>query len=334
MTSVYRGIRSLPPDFGPSIAAIGNFDGVHLGHRQILSAVVAEARLRGIKSVAITFDPHPEQFLRPDQAPGLLTLMDERIRLLSATGIYAIVILQFDEALARLTARQFVEWVLGDALGIAGLHEGGNFRFGNKAEAGVLELAEFGQEFGFRLTVHPSVHVHGLEVSSSTIRALVSAGDMRSARWMLGRPFSIVSTQKRDRGIGSKLLVPTINFADYAGIIPAHGVYVTRLRVAQKTGPVRCFEAVTNAGMRPTFDGAGFSIETHILNFEPIEIDESTPLELEFLMRLREEKRFESPEALKAQIMKDVSRAQRYFRRATPSVREGQQEDSPGRSPG
>jgi riboflavin kinase / FMN adenylyltransferase len=319
MTSVYRGIRSLPADFGPSIAAIGNFDGVHLGHREILSAVVAEARLRGLKSVAITFDPHPEQFLRPDHAPGLLTLMDERIRLLSATGIDAIVILQFDEALARLTARQFVEWVLGDALGIAGLHEGGNFRFGNRAEAGILELAEFGQEFGFRLTVHPSVHVHGLEVSSSAIRTLVSAGDMRGARWMLGRPFSIVSTQKRDRGVGSKLLVPTINFADYAGIIPAHGVYVTRLRVAQKTGgPVRCFEAVSNAGMRPTFDGAGFSIETHILNFEPIEIDESTPLELEFLMRLRAEKRFESPEALKAQIMKDVARAQRYFRRATP----------------
>ncbi len=100
--------------------------------------------------------------------------MEDRIRLLSATGIDAIVILQFDEALARLTARQFVEWVLGDALGIAGLHEGGNFRFGNKAEAGIIELAEFGQEFGFRLTVHPAVHVHGLEVSSSVIRNLVS----------------------------------------------------------------------------------------------------------------------------------------------------------------
>ena len=288
MIPVYRGIRSLPPDFGPAIAAIGNFDGVHLGHREILSAVVAEARLRGVKAVAITFDPHPEQFLRPDRAPGLLTPMDHRIGLLSEAGVDAIVILLFDEPLAKLTARQFVEWVLGDALGIAGLHEGGNFRFGNKAEAGVIELSEFGQEFGFRLTVHPAVHVHGLEVSSSAIRELVSAGDMRRARWMLGRPFSIASTQKRDRGVGAKLLVPTINFAGYDGLVPAHGVYVTQLRV----GGERCFEAVTNVGTRPTFDGAGFSIETHILNFEPMEMNESTQLELEFLMRLREEKRF------------------------------------------
>jgi riboflavin kinase/FMN adenylyltransferase len=313
MIPVYRGIRSLPPDFGPAIAAIGNFDGVHLGHREILSAVVSEARRRGMKALAITFDPHPEQFLRPDRAPGLLTPMDHRIRLLSGTGIDAVVILQFDEPLARLTARQFVEWVLGDALGVAGLHEGGNFRFGYKAEAGVEELAKFGDEFGFSLTVHPAVHVHGLEVSSSAIRELVSAGDMRRARWMLGHPFSIVSTQKRDRGIGSKLLVPTINFAPYAGLTPAYGIYVTQLRVGG-----RCFKAVSSLGDRPTFEGAGFSIETHILNFEPVEIDDSTPLDLEFLMRLRDELKFPTTEALREQIMKDVARAQCYFRRVTP----------------
>jgi riboflavin kinase/FMN adenylyltransferase len=313
MIPVYRGIRSLPPDFGPAIAAIGNFDGVHLGHREILTAVVAEARVREMKAVAITFDPHPQQFLRPNDAPRLLTPMDRRIQLLSETGIDAIVILQFDEALARLSARQFVEWVLGDALGVAGLHEGGNFRFGNKAEAGVIELTEFGREFGFRLTVHPAVHVHGLEVSSSAIREMVSAGDMSGARWMLGRPFSIVSTQKRDRGIGSKLLVPTINFAPYAGLIPANGIYVTQLRVGD-----RCFQAVSSLGDRPTFEGAGFSIETHILNFEPVDMDENTPLELEFLMRLRDKLKFQSTEALREQIMKDVALAQRYFRRATP----------------
>ncbi|UWZ84926.1 bifunctional riboflavin kinase/FAD synthetase [Occallatibacter riparius] len=318
MIPVYRGLRSLPPDFGPAVAAIGNFDGVHLGHREILSAVVAEARQREMKAVAITFDPHPEQFLRPDHAPGLLTPMDHRIRLLSETGIDAVVILLFDEALARLTARQFVEWVLGDALGIAGLHEGGNFRFGNKAEAGVLELADFGRELGFRLTVHPAVHTHGLEVSSSAIREMVSAGDMRRARWMLGRPFSIVSTQKRDRGVGSQLLVPTINFAAYEGLVPAYGIYVTQLRIGQNRRPARCFQAVTSLGMRPTFEGAGFSIETHILNFEPVEMDETTPLELEFLVRLRDEEKFDSTEALKVQIMKDIARAQRYFRRATP----------------
>jgi riboflavin kinase/FMN adenylyltransferase len=318
MIPVYRGLRSLPEDFGPSIAAIGNFDGVHLGHAQILSAVVDEARRRDMKAVAVTFDPHPEQFLRAERAPGLLTPMDHRIQLLAETGIDAVVILFFDEALAKLTARQFVEWVLGDALGIAGLHEGGNFRFGHRAEAGVLELTEFGREFGFRLTVHPAVRVHGLEVSSSAIRELVSAGDMRRARWMLGRPFSIRSRQKRDRGVGTRLLVPTVNLAEYGGLVPAHGVYVTRLHIEQGSGHSCTFEAVTNVGTRPTFEGAGFSIETHILNFAPVDMDEATPLDLEFLLYLRGEQKFPSPEALKAQIMKDVGRAQRYFRRAGP----------------
>ena len=317
MIPVYHGITSLPEDFGPCVAAIGNFDGIHLGHQQILHSVVDEAERRGMMAVAITFDPHPDCFLRPSDAPGLLTPMDHRVQLLAGTGIDAIVILRFDDALAKLTARQFVEWVLGDALGVAGLHEGGNFRFGYKAEAGIKELAAFGEECGFTLTVHEAVHIHGLEVSSSAIRERVSAGDMRRARWMLGRPFSITATQKRDRGVGSKLVVPTINFAEYPGLVPAHGVYVTRLQVGQGAG-MQSFQAVTNVGSRPTFEGAGFSIETHILNFSPFEMDEATPLQLDFLLHLREEKRFDGPEALKKQILADVSRAQRYFRRAGP----------------
>lgn len=308
MIPVYRGLKEVPADFGPCIAAIGNFDGVHRGHGQILGAVVDEARQRGMKAVAITFDPHPDEFLRPDCALGLLTPMDHRVRLLAETGLDGVVILRFDQVLARLTARQFVEWVLGDALGIAGLHEGGNFRFGHKAEAGVRELAALGNEFGFNVTVHNAVHVHGLEVSSSAIRSLVCAGDVRRARWMLRRPFSIRGVQKRDRGVGSRLLVPTVNLAPGAGMIPANGVYVTRLHVAD-----RCFRAVTNVGNRPTFDGAGFSVESHILNFEPVEMDENTPIEIEFLKRLREEKKFDSTESLKAQIMNDVARARRFF---------------------
>jgi riboflavin kinase / FMN adenylyltransferase len=311
MIFVYRGLKEVPADFGPCVAAIGNFDGVHRGHRQILGSVVDEARERGMNAVAITFDPHPDEFLRPDCAPGLLTPMEHRLRLLAETGVDAVVILRFDETLARLTARQFVEWVLGDALGIAGLHEGGNFRFGYKAEAGVRDLAAFGEEFGFTVTVHSAVHVHGLEVSSSAIRDLISKGDVRRARWMLGRPFSIRGTQKRDRGVGSRLLVPTVNLASGSGLLPANGVYVTRLHIAE-----RCFRAVTNVGNRPTFEGAGFSVESHILNFEPVEIDENTALELEFLKRLREEKRFDSTESLRAQIMKDAARAGRFFRLA------------------
>jgi riboflavin kinase/FMN adenylyltransferase len=313
---VYCALEEIPADFGPSVAAIGNFDGVHLGHQEILSAVVHEARSLGLQALAITFDPHPERFLRPDRAPQLLTPMDERVRLLAAAGMDAVVVLPFDESLAGLTAEEFVRGILVDALHVRSLHEGGNFHFGHRAEAGVEELKQFGAAFGFAVHVHEPVYVRGpagrgIEASSSAVRALVAAGDMRRARWLLGRPFAMRATQARGRGIGTRLLVPTVNLAAYEHLLPALGVYVTRLTVGG-----RCFEAVTNVGNRPTFGADSFAVESHILNFEPVEMDESTPIDLEFLLRLRGEVKWPSPEALKAQIFKDVAKAKRYFRLA------------------
>ena len=307
--SVYQSVAEIPAGFGPSVAAIGNFDGVHLGHQEILSSVVQEAQLLSAQAVAITFDPHPEQFLNPSATPRLLTPIDERLRLLALTGIDAVVVLPFDVALASLSAREFVQSILVDAVAVRSLHEGGNFRFGHRAEAGVAELNAFGAEFGFAVHVHAPVRVRGQEVSSSAIRDCVASGDMTRARWMLGRPFEIRSTQARGRGIGTRVLVPTVNLAAYDGQLPAFGVYVTRLTVAGRT-----FQAVTNVGNRPTFGEASFAVESHILNFEPIELDEQTPIELEFLLRLRGERVWPSPEALKAQIFKDVAKAKRYFR--------------------
>ena len=312
---VYRSVREIAAGFGPCVAAIGNFDGVHLGHREILSSVVEEARELGVRSIAVTFDPHPEQFLRPHRAPALLALMDERIALLAATGIDGVLVLPFDAALAAMPAEEFVREILVGALGVRALHEGGNFRFGHGARAGVSELKAFGAGLGFAVHEHKSVSVRGLEVSSSAIRALVAAGDVRRARWMLGRPFSVRSTQARGRGVGTRLLVPTVNLAPYTGLLPGFGVYVTRLTV-HSPGRERCFQAVTNVGNRPTFEGVGFAVETHILDFEPAEMNEETPLELEFLLRLRGEMKWPSPEALKAQIFKDVVRAKRFFRLA------------------
>ena len=308
---VFHSAAEIPPRFGPAVAAIGNFDGVHLGHQEILSAVVAEARTQGARAVAVTFDPHPEQFLRPAQAPRLLTPLAERLRLLSLTGIDAVVVLPFDAALASLPAREFARGLLAEALGVRSVHEGGNFRFGHNAEAGVAELKAFGAEFGFAVHVHSPVRAHGLEVSSSAIRERVASGDVTRARWMLGRPFEVRSTQARGRGIGTRLLVPTVNLAPYDGLLPAFGVYVTRLTAAG-----RSFQAVTNVGNRPTFSEASFAVESHILNFEPIELSEETPITLEFLLRLRGEQEWPSPEALKAQIFKDVAKAKRYFRLA------------------
>jgi riboflavin kinase/FMN adenylyltransferase len=306
---VYRSLAEIPADFGPTVAAIGNFDGVHLGHREILSGAIQEARERGARALAITFAPHPEQFLRPEVAPKLLTPIPERLRLLSATGVDAVLVLAFDAALANMRAEEFVQRVLVDALPVCSLHDGGNFRFGYHAEAGVKELQAFGAAYGFAVHVHRAVCVHGLEVSSSAVRRLVAAGDMKRARWMLGRPFAVRSTSGRGRGVGTRLLVPTVNLAAYAALLPAFGVYVTRLTVNG-----HCFQAVTNVGNRPTFEGVGFGVETHILNFEPVDFSEETTLELEFLLRLRGEMQWPSTEALKAQIFKDVARAKRYFR--------------------
>ncbi len=309
--TVYRSLDEVPSFFGPTIAAIGNFDGVHLGHRQILSAAAIEARSSGARSLAITFDPHPEQFLRSAEAPKLITPMPERLRLLATTGVDAVLVLPFDAALARLSAREFTSNILVDKLQVRALHEGQTFRFGHRAAAGVKELALFGAEFGFAVHVHDAVRVHQMEVSSSAVRALIAKGDVRRARWMLGRCFAVLSTQARGRGIGTRLLVPTVNLAAYDGLLPDFGVYVTRLKIAG-----RVFQAVTNVGNRPTFGEASFAVESHILNFEPVDMDETTPVELEFLLRLRGEVEWPSPDALKEQILKDVSQAQRYFRRA------------------
>lgn len=310
---VFRSVAEVPAGFGPTVAAIGNFDGVHLGHRKILAAAVEEARSAGASAAAITFDPHPEQFLCPARAPRMITPLAERLRLLAGAGIDAVLVLPFDAALAGLAARDFVRRILVAALRISSVHEGRNFRFGHGAKAGMRELAKMGEELGFAVRVHEAVRVRGLEVSSSAVRALVAAGDVRRARWMLGRPFAVFSTPARGRGIGTRLLVPTVNLAPVDGLLPAFGVYVTQLKVDG-----RAFQAVTNVGNRPTFGEASFAIESHILDFEPIALNEGTPIELEFLLRLRGEREWPSPEALKAQILKDVARAKRYFARAFP----------------
>jgi riboflavin kinase/FMN adenylyltransferase len=309
LAPVFRGVEEIPADFGLTVVAIGNFDGVHRGHREILAGAVKQAREVGARAVALTFDPHPEQVLRPASAPRLITPAPVRLRLLAATGVDAVLVLRFDRALAAVDAREFVRSVLVGALKARGVHEGRSFRFGHGARAGVAELAAFGEEFGFAVRVHDAVRVHGLEVSSSAIRALIGEGDVRRARWMLGRPFTMRSTPAKGRGIGTRLLVPTVNLAPYKELLPAFGVYVTRLCVNG-----RAFRAVTNVGNRPTFAEASFAVESHILDFEPVALDEQTPLELEFLLRLRGEMTWPSPEALRAQIMIDVARAKRYFR--------------------
>jgi riboflavin kinase/FMN adenylyltransferase len=316
---IFRSLAEVPAGFGPSIAVIGNFDGVHRGHQQVLGAVTAEAREKSYRSIAITFDPHPDQFLRPETAAKLITPIPERLGLLAQTGVDAILILPFDDSLACMSARDCVRELLIEKLGVRSIHEGANFRFGYRAEAGVSELTGFGREFGFTVTVHPAVETHGLIVSSTAIRQAIAAGDMRRARWMLGHTFAVRSTPAKGRGIGTRLLVPTVNLAPYSGLLPDFGVYVTRLTVFSESGE-RCFESITNVGNRPTFGEPSFAVESHILDFEPVDLTEDTPLELEFLLRLRPEISWPSPEALKAQIFKDIAKAKQFHRLASSNM--------------
>jgi len=309
--AIFRSLAEVPSGFGPTVAAVGNFDGVHLGHREILAAVADEAHETGGRAVAITFEPHPERFLRPAQAPRLITPLPERLRLLAETGIDAVLVLPFNATLANLTPREFAGRILVSALGVRSVHEGQNFRFGRGAAAGVRELAAMGAQLGFAVRVHQAVRVRGLEVSSSAVRSLIGEGDVSRVRWILGRPFTVLSKRASGRGIGTRQLVPTVNLAPYDGLLPAFGVYVTRLLVNG-----RAFQAVTNVGNRPTFGEESFAVESHILDSGPIDIEEQTPLELEFLLHLRGEREWSSPKALKTQIFKDVARAKRYFQLA------------------
>ncbi len=309
---IYRQLSELPATDAPVVATIGNFDGVHCGHRRVIAEVVARARALGGRALAITFDPHPARVLRPNQSLKLITPLERRLELLAETGLDATLVLSFDDALRHTSARDFAEQVLVRACHVAEIHEGESFRFGYQAAAEVHSLEALGRELGFATVVYAPFLLRGAAVSSSRIRGLIAAGDVSAARALLGRSFSVDSTPASGRGYGMRYAVPTINLAPYPELLPANGVYVTTLTVGAGAG-AETFEAVTNVGNRPTFGADSFAVESHLLNFRPIELIEATPLRLTFLRRLREERRFPSTEALRDQIGQDVRRARRYF---------------------
>jgi riboflavin kinase/FMN adenylyltransferase len=309
---IFRQLAEIPPDFGPSIATIGNFDGVHRGHRWVISEVVTRARSLGIRSVAITFDPHPARVIRPESSQPLITPLSEKLELLAATGIDAVLILPFTDELSRMSARTFATDVLRQSLHVTELHEGENFRFGYRAEAGIESLETLGRELGFNVRVYAPQTLRGHAISSSTIRQLIAKGDVSHVRALLGHPFAIISTPASGRGYGTRYTVPTINLAPYAELLPANGVYITSLTIGAGAAS-ETFDAVTNVGNRPTFGADSFTVESHLLNFHPTALNEHTQLTLTFLRRLRAEMRWPNPEALREQIGRDVAKAKRYF---------------------
>jgi riboflavin kinase / FMN adenylyltransferase len=290
------------------MVSVGNFDGVHKAHARVLSEIVAHARTAGAKAVAVTFEPHPVRILKPESGLKLLTPTAEKLRLLEGTGIDAVLLLPFGRDLSLMTPRQFAERILKKKLHAREVHEGYNFRFGHNAAGDVELLAGFGREMGFEVKVYPRMTLRGESVSSSHVRELLREGRVSRARHLLGRPFSILGTPGRGRGYGSKYTVPTINLARYDELAPKDGVYITETRVGNDR-----FESVTNVGNRPTFGAELFAIETHLLNFHPIDLTPETEVEICFLNRLRDEIKFPSVDGLREQIAHDVRKARRYF---------------------
>jgi riboflavin kinase/FMN adenylyltransferase len=306
---VFRKLDDIPADFGPTLVSVGNFDGVHRAHRKVLDTIVERARAQNFRSMAVSFEPHPMRILRPDSAFKLLTPTPEKVRLLASTGLDATLLLPFGRDLSLMTPHHFAHDILAKALRAKELHEGYNFHFGHRAEGNVDLLAKFGREMEFQIEVYSEMRLRGEPVSSSHIRKLISGGCVSRARHLLARPFSVTSTAGRGHGRGSRQTVPTINLSRYEELVPKYGVYVTRTRVGNE-----CFDSVTNVGERPTFGPDSFAIETHLLDFHPLEINAETEVEIHFLDRIRDEVKFPSVEMLREQIGKDVARAQRYFR--------------------
>jgi riboflavin kinase/FMN adenylyltransferase len=307
---IYRSLDETPGDFGPCAITIGNFDGVHNGHRQIMKRVVSIAREHGWKSAVMTFDPHPTKLVAPARAPRLLTTPEQRARLIQELGIDEILILPFTAEIAKLTPEEFVADIVAGKLAARAVLVGDNFRFGHRAAGDAETLLNLGRKYGFDVEIAGTVAWRNRTISSSEIRQLIEAGDVAHVCRMLGRPYLLEGVVVRGEGVGSTQTVPTLNLDTQAEVLPKTGVYVTRTRdkVRQREWP-----SITNVGYRPTFDGHQLTIETYLL--APLQGDSPMEIAVEFLHRVREERKFDDAAALKSQILRDVARAQVYFRR-------------------
>jgi riboflavin kinase/FMN adenylyltransferase len=307
---IYRSLAEIPHDFGPCAITIGNFDGVHLGHREILGRVFTIARQNGWKPAAVTFDPHPTKLVAPAEAPHLLTAPDQRARIMEQLGISEILILPFTHEIANLSPEEFVRELLVDKLKARAVVVGDNFRFGHRAAGDVQTLEELRTKYSFETEIVEAVVRRNRVISSTAIRRLIAAGEVSLACRMLGRPYSVEGAVVRGEGRGAKQTVPTLNLDTKAEVLPKTGVYVTRTR---ERGSATEWPSITNVGYRPTFNGQRLTVETYLLS----SIHGAPPelISVEFLRWVREERKFEGPEALKNQILRDVERAQVYFRR-------------------
>lgn len=290
------------------VVAIGNFDGVHLGHQRIIEIITSRARELGGTSVVMTFDPHPLTILRPVGRPPLIMPLSEKIRVLSTLGLQVLLIVPFTREFAGVTAEQFVEELLGRSLKAREVYIGTNFHFGRGGVGDFGLLRSEGSRLGIRVERVPVVLHDSQPISSTRIRGNIERGAVDRAAAMLGREYAIRGLVVHGRGRGAGLGFSTANLSTDNELIPAEGVYVTRAEVSGTTYP-----SVSNVGDRPTFGEAERVVEAHLLDYKGPELYGRT-MRLAFCCRLREERRFDSPGALTAQIKKDVSATRAWFK--------------------
>ncbi len=290
-----------------TVLTIGNFDGVHLGHQEILRRVAECARGTVCLAAVVTFDPHPMKVLRPGEAPALLSTMAQRLFEMDGLGIEAALVLPFDLELAKLSPQDFVRTILVETLRVSALFVGESFRFGHRQAGDVKILRQLGEQYGYRVEIVEPVVLRGEVVSSTAVRVAVGEGRMGTARQLLGRPFALTGTVRPGTGTGGRVVVPTLNLAHEQEIVPCIGVYATETFVDD-----RGYRSTTNVGVRPTFNGSALTVESHLFDFE--ERITSGPMQIWFWKRLRGEHKFSGPDALREQISKDLGRTRTFFR--------------------
>jgi riboflavin kinase / FMN adenylyltransferase len=290
-----------------SVVSIGNFDGVHLGHQAILKRVVMRARELGLQAVAMTFSPHPIRYLAPARSPRLISTLEQKIQLIEALGVDLLFIAEFDEAFSRLSPEEFINKYLVHGLTAQAVCVGGNFNFGYRQRGTIQTLREFRSQL--EIIEVPAVAVRGIVASSSRIRELVASGQVSRACRLLGRWIQIDGRVVSGAGRGRTMKVPTLNLEPDNELVPGNGVYITRISLDGG----EFMNAVTNIGVRPTFNETAVTIETFVLDDEvPVEAVRGC---IDFLHRLRDEKKFISADELRHQIGLDVHSAQKFFRR-------------------
>jgi riboflavin kinase / FMN adenylyltransferase len=309
-SEVFHSLDEARRRFGPCALTIGNFDGVHIGHQVLLAETIGYAKKRNIAPAVLTFHPHPAAIVAPERVPALICTLEQRVALLSSAGAERILVLPFTSQIARLTPDEFVSQILVDALQTQAVVVGENFRFGYKQAGNPEVLRALGTRYGFVSQFLKPVTFRGEIVSSSLIRRYLAAGKVSRAGRLLGRCFFVEGPIVAGHGVGSKQTVPTLNVRPDPGQLVPRGVYVTETVDLLTT---RRWPSITNVGVRPTFEGNELTIETFLLSSLKDESPER--IRVNFRRFVRPERKFANPEALKTQIFKDVSTAQKYWRR-------------------